>query len=95
MRRVAPLPEPMERLEMRPGVDAWHRMPDGWRLHSETWTPPTGRPKAALLFTHGWNESTLSLGVRRLAHACTSRGIVLVAYDVHAHGLSLEKNGAE
>ena len=46
-----------------------------------------------LLFSHGWMESTRSLGVRRLAHACKRRNIILVTFDTHGHGLSLEKSG--
>ena len=89
--KVAPSPLLMERLETEPGVSAYHDMADGWKLHSETWAPPS--PIAVLLFSHGWHESTRSLGVRRLAHACQSRGFVLVAFDTHSHGLSLEKAG--
>ena len=88
-----PSPLSMERLEMDPGVAAFHDMADGWKLHSETWAPPS--PIAVLLFSHGWLESTRSLGVRRLAHACQSRGFVLVAFDTHGHGLSLEKAGVK
>lgn len=91
--RVAPSPLSMERLETGPGVAAYHDMADGWKLHSETWAPPS--PIAVLLFNHGWQESTRSLGVRRLAQACQSRGFVLVAFDTHGHGLSLEKAGVK
>lgn len=90
--KVAPSPEAMERLELQPGSTAFHDMPDGWRLYSETWKPDV-EAKAVILFNHGWFESTLTLGVRRLAQACKTRGIIFVAYDVHGHGLSLEKNG--
>jgi hypothetical protein len=74
------------------GTDDFHTMPDGWKLHSETFMPP-GEPKAMIVHTPGWMESTVTVGVRRLAKQCSERGIVLVTYDMHGHGLSLEKNG--
>ena len=93
--RVSEGSQSMERLETGGGVAAYHDMADGWKLHSETWAPPLVTPAAVLLFSHGWLESTRSLGVRRLAHACLSRGFVLVAFDTHGHGLSLEKAGVK
>lgn len=92
--KIAPLAplEMLERLEPKGGVDDYHKMSDGWVLHTETWTPSSA-PTAVLLFSHGWMESTRSLSVRRLADACKRRGYVLVAFDTHGHGLSLEKSG--
>ena len=37
----------------------------------------------------------MTIGTRRLVHACKSRGIVFVAHDLHMHGLSLKQNGVE
>jgi len=88
--RVAPTPETMDRAEANWGTDAYHAMADGWNLHSETFMP-SGPANAVMILCHGWNESTQTLGTRRLAHACKQRGIVLFAYDQHAHGLSLKK----
>jgi len=68
------------------------RMADGWLLKRETWRPAVA-PKGVVLFAHGTGESTRTIGMRRLAHACVERGFILEAYDVHGHGESLEKNG--
>lgn len=46
-----------------------------------------------ILHLHGWMESTTTVGVRRLAKMCRSRSILFIAYEMHGHGLSLEKNG--
>ena len=68
-------------------------MEDGWKLLRETWTPTDVAPKAVLLANYGNGESLRSVGIRRLAHACKKRGIILEAYDRAGHGESLEKNG--
>ena len=75
------------------GIDDFHTMPDGWKLHSEVFMPE-GEPKAMIVHTPGWMESTVTVGVRRLAKQCRERSIMLITYDMHGHGLSLEKNGA-
>merc|ERR1711998_488525 len=77
---------------MTAGEGSYHDMPDGWKIFSETFSPPEAA-KAVLLYVHGYAESTQTLSVRRLAHVCIARGIALVTYDMHGHGLSLEKNG--
>ena len=94
MTRVAPSPQTMERMEPNWGTDSFHDMSDGWKIHCETWHPDSA-PRAVWLHGHGWNESTMTIGTRRLVHACKSRGIVFVAHDLHMHGLSLKQNGVE
>ena len=94
MTRIAPSPQTMERMEPNWGTDSFHDMSDGWKIHCETWHPDSA-PRAVWLHGHGWNESTMTLGTRRLVHACKSRGIVFVAHDLHMHGLSLKQNGVE
>eukprot|EP01051_Picozoa_sp_SAG22_P019578 SAG22_NODE_3661_length_1587_cov_1.270833_2_plen_313_part_00 len=95
MAAVSPDPaEVMKDCRATPGTDDYHDMPDGWRLHSETFMPD-GAATHMIVHSHGWMESTVTIGVRRLAKQCASRGIVLVTYDMHGHGLSLEKNGVK
>eukprot|EP00929_Paragymnodinium_shiwhaense_P120699 TRINITY_DN92721_c0_g1_i1.p1 TRINITY_DN92721_c0_g1~~TRINITY_DN92721_c0_g1_i1.p1 ORF type:complete len:337 (+),score=50.11 TRINITY_DN92721_c0_g1_i1:97-1107(+) len=84
--------ELMEDCEKAAGAADTHKMPDGWVIHSETWEP-VGEARAVVLHAHGWMESTQTLGMRRIAKACLARSIVLLGYDQHGHGLSLEKNG--
>ena len=44
---VAPVIQEMyERLETDAGIDDFHVMSDGWKLHSESWTSPS--PTAVL-----------------------------------------------
>jgi len=73
------------------GESSYTTMSDGWEIHMESFVPEA--PRAVLLFAHGFAESTHTVGVRRLAHACKTRRIVLETFDAHAHGLSLKKNG--
>ena len=80
-------------LEASEGVHTYMTMKDGWKIHRETWSP-SGPATACVLFQHGDGESTRTIGVRRLAHACTKRGWILEAFDANGHGASLEKNGA-
>ena len=74
------------------GAVQYAKMKDGWRLKRESWRPAAAA-KGVVLFAHGTGESTRTIGMRRLAHACIERGFILEAYDVHGHGESLEKNG--
>jgi len=91
--KVEPDPtEIMKDCEGSRGMKDTHKMSDGWVIHSETWTP-SGEPRAVLLHGHGWMESTVTIGMRRIAKQCLARNIILVAYDQHGHGESLEKNG--
>ena len=99
--KVAPAPDAMDRealvarfgeLEIKEGVHSYASMQDGWRLHRETWAPAVAA-KAVLLFHVGDGESTQTVGVRRLAHACNKRGIILETFDANGFGDSLEKNG--
>lgn len=78
--------------ETEPGDREAHTMTDGWKLYSETFAPD-GEPTAMILHLHGWMENTQTLAVRRLAKMCKSRNILLVCYEMHGHGDSLEKNG--
>ena len=80
-------------MEADEGVHDFVTTKDGWKLHRETWSPSEGPAKAVFLFLHGNGESTLTIGVRRLAAALTKRGIILETYDAAGHGQSLEKNG--
>ena len=86
MTAVAPGPQYITRdelvkrfgeMEASDGVHEYVTMKDGWKIHRETWKP-TGPLKAIFLFQHGDGESTRSIGVRRLAHACLKRGFILV-----------------
>lgn len=74
------------------GAHEFATMKDGWKIHRETFTP-SGPAKAVLVFAHGNGESTRTIGIRRLAHACVKRGIILETFDSNGHGESLEKNG--
>ena len=103
MSTVAPTPAKMDRsamvqlygeLEADEGAHEFVTMKDGWTLHTETWVPNVPA-KAVVLFAHGGAESTRTLGVRRLAHAFTQRGIVLATYDQYGHGESMQKNGKQ
>lgn len=78
---------------LEPGASSFHTMSDGWRLHLESWAPPN--PTAVIFHVHGLAESTHTLGVRRLAKMCLERNIALEAYELHAHGLSLQKGPKE
>ena len=80
-------------LRAEEGRHSFLTMSDGWRLHRETWEPASRRPRAVVLYLHGTGESTKTVAVRRLAHACLSRGLVLETFDQHGHGESLEKGG--
>lgn len=94
MAKVAVDPEEfLKDCHLSPGESSFHLMSDGWKIHCETWTP--SRPRAVLFHVHGLLESTFTLAVRRMAKKCLEHGIILEAMELHAHGLSLEKNGVK
>ena len=69
---IAPAGNTMDRfgpLELKGGSSTYSKMRDGWLIHTETWIPGgKGKARAVVLHGHGAGESTLTLGVRRLAH---------------------------
>jgi pimeloyl-ACP methyl ester carboxylesterase len=79
------------------GATSQTAMSDGWTLHSERFSLPEGEiPVGIVQYHHGWCEScTHSISIRRTAKAFNDAGYEVVAYDSHAHGLSLTKKDAK
>eukprot|EP00931_Biecheleriopsis_adriatica_P005010 TRINITY_DN106586_c0_g1_i1.p1 TRINITY_DN106586_c0_g1~~TRINITY_DN106586_c0_g1_i1.p1 ORF type:complete len:343 (+),score=26.59 TRINITY_DN106586_c0_g1_i1:141-1169(+) len=81
--------------ERKPALSTFHVMRDGWEIHGETFILPGGDPKAVLLHCHGSAESTMSIGVRRFAHQCKERNIIMETFEQSGHGLSLKRHGQQ